>query len=148
MVRQIASADFKIPTFLSPAFRELIRGLIQVDPDARTPIDQILKHPWLKVASQAKALSRPGGGLPPIGMAPIGMARGGSYSNLLSARSKPRDPFQIVSPFEEPIQELPEEQGPPRASARTPLGVAGLTTIAHSRRASMGSLTKYSARKQ
>jgi serine/threonine protein kinase len=138
MIRQITTADFKIPAFVSAACRELIRGLIQVDPDARTPIDQLQKHQWLKVASQAKALRS----------APIEMARGSSYSNLLSARSKAREPFQIVSPFEAPVQDPPSEQGPPRTSPRTPLGIAGLATISQSRRASVGSMTKYSARKQ
>jgi serine/threonine protein kinase len=147
MIRQITSADFKVPGFVSPSCRELIRGLVQVDPDSRTPLDQIPKHPWLRLVPPAKGIGRT---IAPM-LPPIAMARGSSYSNLLSTRSQPREPFQIVSPFEATqvttIPELPAEESQLRRSTCTPLLLAGLATISQGRRASMGAVSKYSSRR-
>jgi serine/threonine protein kinase len=148
MIRQIMSAEFTVPASVSPACREMIRGLIQVNPDARTPVSQLARHAWFRLASQTKGLGRTGGPNLPS----LAMPHGHSSSNLLSARSKDRDPFQILSPFEAPsITPIAEQGGEgilPRQSPPTPLVLAGLATIARGRRASIGAMAKYSSKGQ
>jgi serine/threonine protein kinase len=137
MMRQILSADFTIPATVSAACREVISALIKVDPQARMPLDQVLQHPWFKVASQAKILSR--AGAQAALTFPTRLTN--SSSNLLTLRERERSgAFEIVSPFGD--KELPRiEQGHGRLpSGRTRLSLAGMATLSHTRRGSVGSV--------
>jgi serine/threonine protein kinase len=90
MMRQILSVDFTLPDWISSDCREVILALMELDPDKRKPLDELLNHPWFNVASQAKVASRVGGLSPEITTLPA--------LNFTSRRSKS---FEIVSPFEE-----------------------------------------------
>ena len=68
MIKQISKAQFTIPRGVNPALEDLIRSLLKVRPQDRLTCNQILAHPWMKLA--------PGGGrvtqtLPPLRARPI-----------------------------------------------------------------------------
>ncbi|OHT16181.1 CAMK family protein kinase [Tritrichomonas foetus] len=54
MLRQILKGSFTVPSFVSPKCKELIVGMIRVDPHQRFTMDQILSHPWMKSATKSK----------------------------------------------------------------------------------------------
>ncbi|KAI0106280.1 serine/threonine-protein kinase [Nemania sp. FL0031] len=45
--RRIAKADMKIPAFVSPEAKDLIKRLLVTDPDQRIPLHEIQRHPWI-----------------------------------------------------------------------------------------------------
>ncbi|KAJ3037932.1 spindle assembly checkpoint kinase [Rhizophlyctis rosea] len=45
--KRIAQVDLKIPEFVSPEAADLIRRLLQHNPNQRLPLDQVLRHPWI-----------------------------------------------------------------------------------------------------
>lgn len=47
--RRIAKVDLRIPDFVSPEAKDLIRKLLQHSPEKRLPLDQVLKHPWIRM---------------------------------------------------------------------------------------------------
>jgi serine/threonine protein kinase len=60
MLNQIFSAEYTFPDFVSAECRDIISRLIQVNPDGRPPLDELLMHPWFKIPSKARILKRPG----------------------------------------------------------------------------------------
>lgn len=51
---QIRSGDYKTPSYLSDNCRNLINGLMNVDPKKRMTIDQALSHPFMIKSAQMK----------------------------------------------------------------------------------------------
>jgi serine/threonine protein kinase len=47
MMAQITTGDFPMPRAISPHCQDLIRGILNPDPDARFSLDAMLTHPWL-----------------------------------------------------------------------------------------------------
>ncbi|KUF78658.1 SNF1-related protein kinase catalytic subunit alpha KIN10 [Phytophthora nicotianae] len=47
LYKKILSANYKMPTFLSASVQDLIRRILETDPDKRYTVDKILQHPWL-----------------------------------------------------------------------------------------------------
>ncbi|KJZ78949.1 Serine kinase ark1 [Hirsutella minnesotensis 3608] len=45
--RRIARADMRIPSFVSPEARDLIKRLLVLDPEKRLPLEQVQQHPWI-----------------------------------------------------------------------------------------------------
>ncbi|ONH67559.1 Spindle assembly checkpoint kinase [Cyberlindnera fabianii] len=45
--RRIAKVDLRIPAFVSPDATDLIRKLLQYDPEKRFPLDEVKDHPWI-----------------------------------------------------------------------------------------------------
>lgn len=45
--RRIAKVDLRIPETVSPEAADLIRKLLQHDPDKRLPLEKVLRHPWI-----------------------------------------------------------------------------------------------------
>lgn len=45
--RRIAKVDLKIPDTVSPEASDLIRKLLQHDPEKRLPLEKVLRHPWI-----------------------------------------------------------------------------------------------------
>ncbi|CAN6674223.1 spindle assembly checkpoint kinase [Trichomonascus vanleenenianus] len=45
--KRISKVDLKIPSFVSPEAGDLIKRLLQHDPEKRYALDQIDKHPWI-----------------------------------------------------------------------------------------------------
>lgn len=54
--RRIAKVDLRIPDTVSSEAADLIRKLLQHDPDKRLPLEKVLRHPWIvKHANSASA---------------------------------------------------------------------------------------------
>jgi serine/threonine protein kinase len=53
MLRQILKADYTAPGFLSPQCKDLLSSTLKVKPEERISIEDIMKHPWLGLASSA-----------------------------------------------------------------------------------------------
>lgn len=47
LYKKILSANYKMPTFLSPNVQDLIRRILETDPEKRYTVDKIRQHPWL-----------------------------------------------------------------------------------------------------
>ncbi|KAF4043697.1 Protein kinase domain [Phytophthora infestans] len=47
LYKKILSANYKMPTFLSANVQDLIRRILETDPEKRYTVDKILQHPWL-----------------------------------------------------------------------------------------------------
>eukprot|EP00842_Homolaphlyctis_polyrhiza_P002412 jgi/Hompol1/3171/HPOL_003145-RA len=45
--KRIRTLDLKIPSSVSPEAQDLIKRLLQLDPNQRMPLDQVLNHPWI-----------------------------------------------------------------------------------------------------
>lgn len=50
--RRIAKVDLQFPSFLSTGAKDFITRLLKHNPAERTPITQVLEHPWLKEQSE------------------------------------------------------------------------------------------------
>lgn len=108
MLRQILKGAYTVPPFVSPQCKELITKMMQVNPRDRITIDQILKHPWLKVAQRCpykKPTMKPNkdiAALPPL--------NGFTLEEIseASAQSSQRSDNGIFSPFED---NQPDEDG-------------------------------------
>ena len=46
LYKKILNGDFSIPKFVSPEGRDLIKGILTIDPSKRLTIDDIRKHKW------------------------------------------------------------------------------------------------------
>lgn len=111
MLRQILKGAYTIPSYVSPKCKDLIKGMMKVDPQGRMTMEQILQHPWLKAASKAKVtiaqnITVETPELPPaqkILLADISEA---------SAKSSTNHNFGITSPFkkEEESEEADENK--------------------------------------
>ena len=91
MIKQITSANYQMPKDLTPACEDLIRSLLKVKPSDRLTVNDILIHPWLKLANSKKSIDK--SNLPPLLKRPIP-----SIANLIDRSSLPSD-HGIVSPF-------------------------------------------------
>lgn len=47
LYKKILSANYTMPTFLSANVQDLIRRILETDPEKRYTVDQIRQHPWL-----------------------------------------------------------------------------------------------------
>jgi serine/threonine protein kinase len=54
MLRQITKGAYIIPTAVSPQCRELIAAMLKVEPLHRLTLEQILAHPWMKLAEKVR----------------------------------------------------------------------------------------------
>ena len=48
LYKKIINGDFTIPKFVSGKARDLIRGLLNSDAEARLNLDEVAAHPWLQ----------------------------------------------------------------------------------------------------
>lgn len=105
MLRQILKGAYTVPSFVSNQCKDLITSMMKVNPQDRITIEQILKHPWMKVASKAKNVSQtivnPTPQLPPL--QPVSLQE----ISEASAKSSQRSEHGIISPFED----VPAEEG-------------------------------------
>lgn len=46
LYRKIQTGNYKLPAFLSEQARDIIKGLLDINPDTRFTIEQIKAHPW------------------------------------------------------------------------------------------------------
>ena len=49
LYKKILSADFEMPSFLSPEAQDLINRILTTDPEKRITISQIKLHPWFNL---------------------------------------------------------------------------------------------------
>ena len=57
LYKKILAGDYQFPKFISGEARDLIKGILNVDPDKRLGIEEIRKHCWFSVVEEE---SRPG----------------------------------------------------------------------------------------
>ena len=48
LYKKILSADYKIPKSVSKDAQDMIKGILNTDPETRLTIEQIRNHPWYK----------------------------------------------------------------------------------------------------
>ena len=53
MITQIKNADFNIPPQISDQCRDLITRMVRIDPVDRITIQEIIQHPWMKMADES-----------------------------------------------------------------------------------------------
>jgi serine/threonine protein kinase len=58
MLRQILKAAYTVPGFVSAQCKDLLSSILKVNPQDRISIEDIMKHPWLKLASTAAAKNK------------------------------------------------------------------------------------------
>lgn len=58
MVQQILTADFTFPNYLNQQSKDLISKMLKVNPNDRISMEDILKHPFLKLAQNANIVKR------------------------------------------------------------------------------------------
>lgn len=54
LFEQIKNADYKIPTYLTAECQDLIKGLMNKNPEERLTAQQVLEHPWMSDAVKAQ----------------------------------------------------------------------------------------------
>ena len=53
LYKKILNGDYTLPKFLSPQAKEIIKGILNLDPLKRFTIEEIKKHPWFSISSVA-----------------------------------------------------------------------------------------------
>ena len=49
LYKKILSANYQIPSFVSPECRDLIKKILDTDPRTRYTVSDIRKHPWYNI---------------------------------------------------------------------------------------------------
>ena len=49
LYRKIMNGDYSIPSHVSPEGKQLIKAILNTDPESRFSIEQIRSHPWYKL---------------------------------------------------------------------------------------------------
>ena len=134
MVKQITSARYVVPSSVTPACDELIKGMLKLKPNERLSCERILGHPWMKLAP-SRAAKMQVGKLPPL-----------LRNSLVSfTQTIERDPAKadhgIVSPFEgrvpEQFADTMKPVTPPVAMPRSRSGSFAQGGSARTRHASL-----------
>jgi len=55
LYRKIKSGEYRCPNFLSTEARSLIQGVLSTDPDRRSTIEDIRRHPWYQLSPEEPA---------------------------------------------------------------------------------------------
>lgn len=126
MIKQITSAQFTVPSSVSPACDDLIKSMLKVRPTDRLTCEKILAHPWMKLAPSRRETPNK---LPPL-----------LRNSLLSfTQTINRDAIKkdhgVVSPFEGQASgaiSLAEARG----------GGGSSTAITRSRSTSLGAIAR------
>ena len=99
MLRQIMSAEFTIPSYVSIECQNLIYNLIRIDPNERFTMEEILEHPWLELGKKIKSkISLPNKPLNPPSIEEI---------SSFSAQNSLKSEYGILSPFQSFDQVVP-----------------------------------------
>ena len=111
MIQQILQANYTVPDYVSESCKDLIQGMLRVNPDDRLSVEDILDHPWLECASEAKIKMPPkpreiqgANLLPPLKDLPMN-----DINKLMMENSKNND-SGIYSPFDSIGNEGGEEE--------------------------------------
>lgn len=59
LYKKILAGDYKIPKFVSPEGRDLIKCILNTDPTKRYTIEDIRKHSWFNLYRQSKSKIHP-----------------------------------------------------------------------------------------
>ena len=106
MLRQILTASFTFPGYVSPLCRDLINSMLVVDPNERATIERVEAHSWLKLSSKAP--------YPPLKQNLPQVEPGMTLYELaekLKEHSENEDPATgILSPFSSEVSEEKEEE--------------------------------------
>jgi len=104
MLRQILKGSYTVPPFVSSQCKDLITRMMNVNPKDRITIDDIIKHPWMKMAAKSKHKKV----IPVKNSAPsLPSLKGLSIEEIseASARSSQRSNSGIFSPFDDSDQD-------------------------------------------
>ena len=101
MLRQILKGSYTIPPFVSSQCKDIINKMMQVNPKDRITVEEILKHPWIKIANKSrhkKTLQNKH-----ITPSNLPSLKGLTIEEIsqASARSSQKSESGIFSPFEE-----------------------------------------------
>ncbi|KAH0789339.1 CAMK family protein kinase [Histomonas meleagridis] len=106
MLRQILKGLYTIPSYVSSDCRELIGQMMRVNPQERASIEDVLKHPWLKIADKlpiARKSSQVCIIMPPEqNLSLIEISEANAQTSKLSNHG-------IVSPFEDNVKKKDPE---------------------------------------
>jgi serine/threonine protein kinase len=53
LYKKILSGDYQCPKWISPEVKDLIQCILEVDPKKRYTVENIRKHPWYNIVSEA-----------------------------------------------------------------------------------------------
>lgn len=53
LYNKIKKGEFKIPDWVSPHLKELLKGILNIDPASRLSIEEIMNHPWIRMHYQS-----------------------------------------------------------------------------------------------
>lgn len=102
MVNQIRNAQYVVPDHISPECKDVIESMIKVDPDSRSPLNEILQKPWFKCAQKAQVLQRDGLKLLP----PIIPSNQPKVNDLVkNLRRNSLKPFDVQTGLFSPVEE-------------------------------------------
>ncbi|KAG8512383.1 Serine/threonine-protein kinase MARK2 [Galemys pyrenaicus] len=57
--RRIISGSFHMPAYLSEKCKDLLRKMLVLDPQSRSKVDELMKHPWVDMHSKLLILREP-----------------------------------------------------------------------------------------
>ena len=60
--KKISKGDIILPDYISDKCKDLIKQLLNLDPDSRITAEQVLKHPWIVEKSRSVNHNLPHGG--------------------------------------------------------------------------------------
>ena len=132
MIQQILAGNYTVPDFLSEDCKSLITSMLVVNPSDRISVQQILDHPWLELASEAKIKMPPkardidnrNSQLPPLGNN-VSM---GDLHDLMIKTSNYGD-SGFVSPFEKEPDEDENDDDDDICSARLSLSRSRMPSL-------------------
>jgi len=101
----IARGEYKIPDFIDDILRDLISGILTINPKDRLSFVQIQKHPWMKYNLPKENF---------VKIEPLASMFGHDQKSLLSVLEN----LQSQSPEPEESQNISEDYKQPRSSAR------------------------------
>lgn len=120
MIKQITTANYTIPKGINPALEDLIRSLLKVRPNERPSCEQILQHPWLKLAPGSRNFDK--SQLPPLQQQkPINTVIKGIDRSGLKSEHGVFSPF-LGLPEEPPEESPPKPRMPPAIVQRSRSG--------------------------
>lgn len=97
MIRQILKGAYTVPSFVSNQCNDLIKKMLKVNPRDRISIENILNHPWMKLADKSRL------NLDKENLEQLPSLEGLTIEEIAmaSAKSSQRSNHGIISPFED-----------------------------------------------
>jgi serine/threonine protein kinase len=126
MIKNIVAGNFGIPSFVTPKCRELLQGMMTVDPAKRFTIENVLGHPWMDSAKKSKFAMSPSFHLPDLHV-PLPSSKPMTEFSIALRRGRNVSNQGIISPFSiDDDDDDREDAAPARLTGRiTPSASSG-----------------------